>query len=134
MNQTLLVELLTEELPPKALAKLGNAFAQGVLQGLRARDFVDAESLLTIFATPRRLALTLTQVRTTSPVRSVREKVLPISVALDATGNPSAPLVKKLTALAAAAGVPVPQLSDLERAVDGKADSFFFQYSAPGVA
>ena len=134
MNQTLLVELLSEELPPKALSKLGNTFAQGVLQGLRERDFVEAESLLTIFATPRRLALTLTHVRTTSPVRTVREKVLPVSVALDAGGNPSAPLVKKLTALAAAAGVPVPQLSDLERAIDGKAESFFFQYSAPGVA
>ena len=57
MNPTLLVELLTEELPPKALAKLGAAFANGIATGLKSRDFLDADSSVTAFASPRRLAV-----------------------------------------------------------------------------
>jgi len=60
MNQTLLVELLTEELPPKALAKLGDAFAAGILNGLKSRDFLEADSVATSYATPRRLAVSIT--------------------------------------------------------------------------
>ncbi|MEO8600761.1 MAG: glycine--tRNA ligase subunit beta, partial [bacterium] len=71
MNQTLLVELLTEELPPKALAKLGDAFAAGIVNGLQARDFLTADSSATTFASPRRLAVTITQVRATSPDKSI---------------------------------------------------------------
>ena len=128
MNQTLLVELLTEELPPKALAKLGDAFAAGIFNGLKSRDFVDADAVATAFATPRRLAVSITHVRATSPDKSIREKVLPVTVALDKEGNPTPPLAKKLAAL----GFPDLKLSDLERASDGKAESFFYTYTAPG--
>ncbi|QAU35634.1 glycine--tRNA ligase subunit beta [Janthinobacterium sp. 17J80-10] len=134
MNQTLLVELLTEELPPKALAKLGEAFAAGIVNGLKARDFLEAGAVATAYATPRRLAVTITQVRATSPDKAIREKVLPVSVALDAEGKPSAPLGKKLAALAAVAKVDAISLEQLERAQDGKAESFFFSYTAPGAA
>jgi glycyl-tRNA synthetase beta chain len=130
MNQTLLVELLTEELPPKALAKLGAAFATGIANGLKARDFTGADSVATAYASPRRLAVSITNVRATSPDKSIREKVLPVSVALDAAGNPTAPLAKKLAAL----GFPDVTVADLERAVDGKAESFFYTYTAPGSA
>ncbi len=130
MNQTLLVELLTEELPPKALARLGDAFAAGIFNGLKSRDFVEADSVVTPFATPRRLAVAITKVRATSPDKSIREKVLPVSVALDKEGNPTPPLAKKLAAL----GFPDLKLSDLERASDGKAESFFYTYTAPGSA
>jgi glycyl-tRNA synthetase beta chain len=130
MNQTLLVELLTEELPPKALVKLGAAFAAGIEGGLKARDFLDAGSIATTFATPRRLAVSITGVRASSPDKSIREKVLPVSVALDADGNPSAPLAKKLAAMGRA-DVTVAQL---ERAADGKAESFFYTYTAEGSA
>ena len=128
MNQTLLVELLTEELPPKALAKLGDAFAAGIFNGLKSRGFVDTDAVATAYATPRRLAVSITRVRATSPDKSIREKVLPVAVALDKEGNPTPPLAKKLAAL----GFPDLKLSDLERAVDGKADSFFYTYTAPG--
>ena len=133
MNQTLLVELLTEELPPKALAKLGAAFAAGLFNGLKSRAFLDDGAAYTAYATPRRLAVTITGVRAGSPDKAIREKVLPVSVALDAEGNPSAPLGKKLAALTASAGVAQIGLEQLERAADGKADSFFFTYTAPGV-
>jgi glycyl-tRNA synthetase beta chain len=128
MNQTLLVELQTEELPPKALAKLGAAFAAGIANGLKARDFLEPDSVATTWCTPRRLAVSITKVRATSPDKTVREKVLPVTVALDKDGNPSAPLAKKLAAL----GFPGLLVSDLERAQDGKAESFFYTYTAPG--
>jgi glycyl-tRNA synthetase beta chain len=130
MNQTLLVELQTEELPPKALVKLGAAFATGIANGLKARGFLDDASVVTPYATPRRLAVSITSVRATSPDKSIREKVLPVSVALDKDGNPSAPLAKKLAAL----GFPELKIADLERAQDGKAESFFYTYTAPGSA
>ena len=128
MNQTLLIELLTEELPPKALAKLGAAFAAGIVNGLKSRDFLEDDSVATSYASPRRLAVSITNVREVSPDKSIREKVLPVSVALDANGNGTAPLAKKLAAL----GFPDLTVADLERAVDGKAESFFYTHTAPG--
>jgi glycyl-tRNA synthetase beta chain len=130
MNQTLLIELQTEELPPKALVKLGAAFANGIANGLKARDFLDADSAVTAYATPRRLAVAITNVRATSPDKAIREKVLPVAVALDKDGKPTAPLAKKLAAL----GFPDLQIADLERAQDGKAESFFYSHTAPGSA
>jgi len=130
MNQTLLVELQTEELPPKALVKLGAAFATGIANGLTSRDFLEADSVVTAHATPRRLAVSITNVRDTSPDKSIREKVLPVSVALDKEGKPSAPLAKKLAAL----GFPDLTIDQLERAQDGKAESFFHTYTAQGSA
>ena len=129
MNQPLLIELFTEELPPKALPKLGEAFAAGIVNSLKARDFLDSGYIATSFATPRRLAVLISNVRTTSPDQQRREKVLPVSVALDANGNPSAPLLKKLAAM----GFADVQISQLERAPDGKAESFFYSYTAPGL-
>ncbi|MYN28049.1 glycine--tRNA ligase subunit beta [Duganella levis] len=130
MTQTLLIELLTEELPPKALAKLGKAFADGIVNGLKSRDFLEADSVATAYATPRRLAVSITKVRAVSPDKSIREKVLPVSVALDAAGNGTPPLAKKLAAL----GFPDLTVADLERAQDGKAESFFYTYTAAGSA
>lgn len=132
MNQTLLIELLTEELPPKALARLADAFAAGMINGLKARAFLETDSVATSYATPRRLAVSITKVRANSPDKAIREKVLPVSVALDANGNPTAPLAKKLAALANSANVATPGIADLERAPDGKADNFFYTYTAPG--
>ena len=130
MNQTLLIELLTEELPPKALVKLGDAFAAAIVNGLKARDFLDEGSTATSYATPRRLAVSITRVRATSPDKSIRDKVLPVSVALDASGNPTAPLAKKLAAM----GFADVTVDRLERAVDGKAESFFYTHTAQGSA
>ena len=132
MNQTLLIELLTEELPPKALAKLSDAFAAAIEAGLKSRDLLEADARATAYATPRRLAVSITGVRERSPDKAIREKVLPVTVALDAAGNPSAPLAKKLAALAQNAGVAEIKLTELERAPDGKAESFFYTYTAAG--
>jgi glycyl-tRNA synthetase beta chain len=125
---SLLVELLTEELPPKALARLGTSFAEGIVQRLAARDLIEGEASFEKYATPRRLAVLIKNVRAVAPERQVREKVLPVSVALDKDGQPTAPLAKKLAAL----GFPDFPLDDLERAQDGKAEAFFLHYAAPG--
>jgi glycyl-tRNA synthetase beta chain len=130
MNNTLLIELQTEELPPKALVKLGAAFAAGIVNGLTARGFIDAGSVATPYATPRRLAVSITNVRATSPDKQLRDKILPVSVALDAAGNGTAPLAKKLAAM----GFAHVTVADLERAPDGKAESFFYSHTAAGSA
>ena len=134
MKQTLLVELLTEELPPKALAKLGEAFSNAIFTGLSSRAFLEENAVVTSYATPRRLAVTITGVRATSPDKQIREKVLPVSVALDKEGQPAAPLAKKLAAMALQAGRDQIAITELERASDGKAESFFFSYTAAGQA
>ncbi|MDR5756030.1 glycine--tRNA ligase subunit beta [Caballeronia sp. LZ035] len=127
-HASLLVELLTEELPPKALARLGTAFADGIVERLAARDLIDGAPEFEKYATPRRLAVLIRNVRDVAPERQVREKVLPVTVALDKEGNPTPPLAKKLAAL----GFPHFPLADLERAQDGKAEAFFLRYAAPG--
>ncbi|MFK0379405.1 glycine--tRNA ligase subunit beta [Pandoraea sp. NPDC090278] len=127
-QRTLLVELLTEELPPKALARLGDAFADGIANGLRTRGLTTDASVVTSFATPRRLAVSITNVLDRAPDATIRAKVLPVSVALDANGNPTPPLAKKLAAMGFA-DLPV---ASLERAMDGKAEAFFHTYTAAG--
>jgi glycyl-tRNA synthetase beta chain len=126
----LLIELLTEELPPKALARLGDAFAQGLFERLAKAGLVDAqaESQVLRYATPRRLAVVIPGVRAAAAAKQIREKVLPVSVALDAQGQPSAPLLKKLAAL----GFADTPLEQLERAPDGKTEAFFLSYTAAG--
>jgi glycyl-tRNA synthetase beta chain len=96
--QTLVVELLTEELPPRALRGLGDAFAAALTASLRARDFLAPDSVTTPYATPRRLAVSVTQVRAVAPDKPFKEKLLPVSVAFDAQGRPTPALVGKLKA------------------------------------
>ncbi|MEO8164386.1 MAG: glycine--tRNA ligase subunit beta, partial [Betaproteobacteria bacterium] len=62
MSANLLVELFTEELPPKALRRLGEAFAGGVFEGLKSSGLLDATSTSRAYATPRRLAVYLSSV------------------------------------------------------------------------
>ena len=129
MNHTLLIELFTEELPPKALLKLGDAFAAGIKASLSARDYLNVDSVTTSYATPRRLAVAITQVRSTAPDQELREKILPVSVGLDAQGCATAPLLKKLAAM----GYADVGVEQLERAQDGKAESLFYRHTAQGL-
>jgi glycyl-tRNA synthetase beta chain len=130
MNQTLLVELLTEELPPKALTKLADSFAGTIEKSLRQDDFLTDASKKTVYATPRRLAVTITDVRDISPDKPIRRKVLPVSVALDAENKPTAPLKKKLAAM----NIADIDIATLEVARDGKNDCFFYNYTASGIS
>ena len=95
-NRTLVVELFTEELPPKALKVLGEAFADVLAAYLRGQDFLATDSIIESFATPRRLAVAITKVRSTAPDKAFKEKLLPVSVAFDAEGKPTPALLGKL--------------------------------------
>ncbi len=125
----LLVELFVEELPPKALKKLGQAFADGLFQALQAQGLLAATSQVTAYASPRRLAAHISQVASKAEDKAVAQKLMPVSVALDAAGNATPALIKKLQSLGADASV----LPQLKREYDGKTDVLFYDALVTGV-
>ncbi|HTH39230.1 MAG TPA: glycine--tRNA ligase subunit beta, partial [Rhodocyclaceae bacterium] len=127
-TKNLLVELFVEELPPKALNKLGNTFAEALLKSLQSQGLAAADAVVTAYASPRRLAAHITAVANQAADKPVAQKLMPVAVGLDASGNATPALVKKLAALGADASV-VPQL---RRENDGKADVLFFDSVAKG--
>jgi len=126
--QNLLVELFVEELPPKALKKLGEAFGDALQQGLRALGLADEHSALDVFASPRRLAARIGPVRAVAPDKAVVLKLMPVGVGLDKAGQPTPALLKKLAGLGADAGV----ATQLRRQPDGKAEVLVLDRVAPG--
>ncbi len=85
--QDFLVELGTEELPPKALSALGDAFLAGIEKGLQAAGLT--YSAKQVFAAPRRLAVLITELATQQPDRSVNLDGPPRQAAFDAEGKPT---------------------------------------------
>ncbi|MDL2338792.1 MAG: glycine--tRNA ligase subunit beta [Pseudomonadota bacterium] len=95
-NPSLLVELFVEELPPKALKKLSESFAAGIYDHLLANDFLNANSVTSVYASPRRLAVHITAVRSLSvPSPRPPKTLMPVSVAYK-DGQPTAPFIKRL--------------------------------------
>ncbi|RZJ26593.1 MAG: glycine--tRNA ligase subunit beta [Haliea sp.] len=127
-TQNLLVELFVEELPPKALKKLGEAFAGVLFEQLKAQGLASDASKLTSFASPRRLAAHVTAVAASAADKAVSQKLMPVSVGLDASGNATPALLKKLQAL----GADTSAVAGLKRAVDGKAEALFYDSTAKG--
>ena len=84
----LLVELQTEELPPKALKKLSEAFARQLTASLAAQHFLEEGSATTTYGAPRRLAALVTGVLAKSPDEAFKQKLVPVKVGLDAEGKP----------------------------------------------
>ncbi|WP_182284654.1 glycine--tRNA ligase subunit beta [Comamonas testosteroni] len=126
----LLVELFVEELPPKALQKLGDAFAAVIFEQLKAQGLLaSTESRLTAYASPRRLAAHITEVLPQAEDKAVSQKLMPVSVALDAEGKPTAALLKKLAAL----GADESAVASLKRQGEGKAEALFYESTAKGV-
>ena len=124
----LLVELFVEELPPKALQKLGDAFAQVLLEQLAAQGLATGASQCTAYASPRRLAAHITAVLPQAADKAVSQKLMPVSVGLAADGQPTPALLKKLTALGADASA----AAALKRVHDGKAEVLYFESTAKG--
>jgi glycyl-tRNA synthetase beta chain len=125
----LLVELFVEELPPKALKKLGEAFASLLAEGLKSQGLAAADATVTAYASPRRLAVQVAAVAGKAADKAAQTKLMPVAVALNAEGQPTPALLKKLAALGADASV-VPQL---KRLPDGKAEALFLDSLVPGV-
>ena len=137
ISRPLLIELFTEELPPKALKKLGEAFATGIEASLRSDGLLAEGATAISFATPRRLGVRIDAVLAEAPAKAVKEKLMPLAVAKDAAGNASVALKKKLSALGREAlAINFPNASDgsdkLVVENDGKADYFYLVGLAPG--
>ena len=130
MSAPLLVELFTEELPPKALQRLGAAFANGLRDDLDTSGLLAPDCTVEIFATPRRLAARLSNVLGKAPDRHIEERLLPEKVGLDAAGKPTAALLKKLAAL----GRDESAVASIRKASDGKLVMLFLPQLATGLS
>ncbi len=129
-TQNLLVELFVEELPPKALQKLGDAFAHVLFDQLKLQGLTDEASQVTPFASPRRLAAHITSVCAQAKDRAVQQKLMPVTVGLDASGNATPALLKKLQSL----GAGPEAVAQLKRAPDGKAEALFYDSLLKGAS
>ena len=102
---TLLVEVGTEELPPRAIARLGEAFATALAKRLSEHALVD-DAMPVWYATPRRLAVTIPAVLRRQPDRISERRGPALTKAFDAAGLPTA----AATGFAGSCGVSVDQL------------------------
>jgi glycyl-tRNA synthetase beta chain len=143
-TQNLLVELFVEELPPKALRQLGESFARGIAEQLKAQGLIQAAVAVTpgqslasdapsgsfrAFASPRRLAVQVAGVQAKANDQALQKKLMPVSVGLNAQGEATPALLKKLAGF----GLGPEALPSLKRAMDGKAQALFVDSVQPGV-
>ncbi|MFZ3175829.1 MAG: glycine--tRNA ligase subunit beta [Thiobacillus sp.] len=128
-TQNLLVELFVEELPPKALKKLGEAFAATLAESLAAQGLAEAKAAVANFASPRRLGVHIEGVLQRAADKPVSTKLMPVAVGLDAEGKATPALLKRLAALGADASA----VGQLRRAADGKNEALFHDSIAPGM-
>jgi glycyl-tRNA synthetase beta chain len=133
-TQNLLVELFVEELPPKALNKLGAAFSGVLAEQLKAQGLTLADSQVTAFASPRRLAAHVTGVLAQADDKAVQQKLMPVAVGLTAEGQATPALLKKLQALGADVSDPAAAVAALKRAPDGKAEALFYDSLVKGAS
>ena len=131
-TQNLLVELFVEELPPKALKKLGESFAGVLAEQLKVQGLTSADTVVTPYASPRRLAAHISHVWLKAEDKAVQQKLMPVAVGLDAAGHPTAALLKKLGALGADVTDPATLAASLKRAPDGKAEALFYDSLVTG--
>ena len=129
-SATLLIEVLTEELPPKSLRRLGDAFSEGIFTALKTAGLASELSTVTSFATPRRLAVQVSNVLNQAPDHPAREKLLPTSIAFDTAGKATPPLLKKLGAL----GYADIDITKLEKSGEGKNETLYLNVIAKGAA
>ena len=127
-TKNLLVELFVEELPPKALKKLGEAFSFVLADSLKVQGLADADAAVTHFASPRRLAVHVARVTSQAADKAMSQKLMPVAVGLDASGSATPALLKKLQALGADASA----VAGLKRAPDGKAEALFYDSTVKG--
>ena len=125
MTAPLLVELLTEELPPKALARLMEAFSRNLFEGLKEKNFLAGAAEPKAYATPRRLAVVISQVLEKQPDRLVERKGPALATALDAAGRPTPALI----GFAKSCGV---DLAKLEKRSGDKGEYFVYCFKQKG--
>jgi glycyl-tRNA synthetase beta chain len=126
--KNLLVELFVEELPPKALKKLGESFAAALAASLKKDGLAAEGATVTAYASPRRLAAHVTAVAAVAADKPIVQKLMPVAVGLDASGKATPALLKKLAAL----GADESAVASLRRESDGKAEILFYDSLAKG--
>jgi glycyl-tRNA synthetase beta chain len=129
-SKNLLVELFVEELPPKALKKLGDTFSHVLFESLKSQGLTAAQSIVTSFASPRRLATHISEIHAKASDQQVAQKLMPASVGLDTHGKATPALIKKLSAL----GADESAVSQLRKEHDGKADVLFLDALQAGAS
>ncbi|MDD2833691.1 MAG: glycine--tRNA ligase subunit beta, partial [Methylotenera sp.] len=146
-QNNLLVELFVEELPPKALRTLGFSFAHTIAEELKKLGLINSiifddplaknresrtsnadESLVLAYATPRRLAVHITAVASQAADKQISQKLMPVSVGLDANGNATPALIKRLNGM----GMDEAAVSQLTRQMDGKNEALFLEVTQKG--
>lgn len=128
--KNLLVELFVEELPPKALKKLGESFSNTLFESLKTQGLTTEIALTTSFATPRRLATHINGVAGQAADKKILQKLMPVSVGLDANGNATPALIKRLNGM----GLDEASVSQLTQQMDGKNEALFLEVVQKGVA
>lgn len=126
INKTLLIEIFTEELPPKALPKLGAVFASGIFDELAKLGFVAKEAEVESFASPRRLAVSIADVLAVQPDQAIERRGPAV-----ASGFKDGVPTPALAGFARSCGVDV---SALSQGSDGKQDVFVFSSVKTGEA
>jgi len=127
-EKNLLVELFVEELPPKALNKLGEAFSSVLFESLKAQGLSAENSVVTAYASPRRLAVHATQILEVALDKTSTQKLMPVSVGLDANGNATPALIKRLNGM----GLDETAVSRLTKQMDGKSEALFLEVTQQG--
>lgn len=118
-----LVEIGTEELPPKSLLALAAAFRDGVAAGLDAAGLTHGAALA--YATPRRLAVLVRRLLDQQPEQRLERRGPPVSAAFDAAGKPT----RAATSFAESCGVAV---TDLSRITEPKGQFLFCKVTRAG--
>ncbi len=126
----LLVELFVEELPPKALNKLGEAFASLLFEALKSQGLTTENALATAYASPRRLAVHASHICAIAPDKTSTQKLMPVSVGLDASGNATPALIKRLNSM----GLTDAAVKNLTKQADGKNEVLFLEVTQKGVS
>ena len=133
-TNSLLVELFVEELPPKSLKKLGEAFGSALVDSLRTQGLAPREGATTTYASPRRLAVHVESVATRAADKQVEVKLVPVKVGIDADGNATTPLKKKLAALGVTEDELDAVVPNLKRKSDGKNEALWLDRVEPGAS
>ena len=129
-QNNLLIELFVEELPPKALKKLGESFSATLFDTLKAQGLTAENSVPTSFASPRRLAAHITAISVQAADKQISQKLMPVSVGMDANGNATPALIKRLNGM----GLDESAVAQLTKQMDGKNEALFLDVTQKGAA
>ena len=129
-TKNLLVELFVEELPPKALNKLGESFSSVLVESLKSQGLVAENAFVTAYASPRRLAVHATNIFAVAPDKISTQKLMPVSVGLDENGIATPALIKRLNGM----GLDESAVANLTKQMDGKNEALFLEVMQKGIS